>query len=85
MSNTKEPMLLQAIPENPWQTVATDLFKPKHTEPCLRTRYGRIIKSRQVLDLEMIVKGCRQIGALLKKKKVLRLKSTQCITYIAVM
>src|SRR4029434_5360867 len=26
--NTKEPMLSQAIPENPWQTVATDLFSP---------------------------------------------------------
>ena len=25
-ANTKEPMLSQAIPENPWQTVATDLF-----------------------------------------------------------
>lgn len=25
-TNTKEPMLSQAIPENPWQTVATDLF-----------------------------------------------------------
>lgn len=25
-SNQKEPLLLQAVPENPWQTVATDLF-----------------------------------------------------------
>lgn len=25
-TNTKEPMLSQEIPENPWQTVATDLF-----------------------------------------------------------
>lgn len=25
-TNTKQPMLSQAIPENPWQTVATDLF-----------------------------------------------------------